>query len=264
MAAWPFPAIRSRRILRVEIVEEPELASSSIVLFRLAGLDRAAARRELIAQQAGPAIVEAIECTGPDQRLDAPGATSRVGTRSKKSSRLMNGPLLVPRFTIASTALNPTPLMAPRPKWIVPLLRHAKVEISLVDIRFQDFNPETAAILDVFDEELVALGTVHFRREHGGHVLGRVMGLEICGLKSDQSVSRAMRLVEAIAAEVDDQVEDLGRFLALEALGHRPFKNWSRLWAITSAFFFEIALMVAYACESSMPPRRFMIRMTCS
>ena len=78
------------------------------------------------------------------------------------------------------------------------------------DIRFQDFNPQTAAILDVFVEELVPLGTIHFRREYGGHVLGRVMGLEISGLKSHQCVSRAMRFVEAITAEEDDQPEDLG------------------------------------------------------
>ena len=131
----------------------------------------------------------------------------------------MKGPFWSLAFTIASTALNPDPLDGPQAEVDCSFPRHAKVEISLVDIRLQDFNSETAAILDVFVEELVALGTVHFRREHRGHVLSRVMGLEIGGLKSDQGVSRAMRLVEAITAEVDDQVEDLGRFLTLEPLG---------------------------------------------
>ena len=43
-----------------------------------------------------------------------------------------------------------------------------------------------------------------------------------------------------------------------------PSTNCFRPWAIVSIFFLEIALIVAYAVESSIPPRRFKIRMTCS
>ena len=49
-----------------------------------------------------------------------PAPTSLVETRSKKSSRLRNGPCSSRALTIASTALNPTPLIAPSPKWIFP------------------------------------------------------------------------------------------------------------------------------------------------
>ena len=49
------------------------------------------------------------------------------------------------------------------------------------------------------------------RGEDGGHELGRVVGLEPGGLVEHQGVGRRVRLVEAVAAEELDQVEDLGR-----------------------------------------------------
>ncbi len=63
----------------------------------------------------------------------------------------------------------------------------------------------------VLDEELVAFRAVHLRGQQRGHELGRVVRLEIGRLVGDQSVGGGMRLVEAIAAEELDQLEDLRR-----------------------------------------------------
>ncbi len=209
----------------------------------------------------------------PGSRTRRPGSASRRSRRrppwsapARRSRRgSVNGPPSARALTIASTALNPTPLIAPSPKWIFPSPATWKVELPLVDVRRQHLDPHPPAVVDMFDEELVALGAVHLRGEHGGHELGRIVGLQVGRLIGDQGIGGVMRLVEAVAAEELDQVEDLGGLRP--APGPRstaPSMNWSRPWAMTSAFFFEIALIVAYACESSMPPRRFRIRMTCS
>ena len=127
----------------------------------------------------------------------------------------------------------------------LPLAGDLEVELPLVDVRRQHLDPHPPAVVDVFDEELVPLGAVHLGGEHGGHELGRVVGLEVGRLIGDQGIGGAVRLVEAVAAEVLDQVEDLGRPVPLQALrATAPLMNWSRPWAMTSVFFFEIALIV--------------------
>src|SRR3546814_1148351 len=55
----------------------------------------------------------------------------------------------------------------------------------------------------------------------GGEELDRVVGLEVGGLVGDQCVARGVRLVEAVAGELVDQVEDIGGALLVDALGHR-------------------------------------------
>src|SRR5208283_2838218 len=107
-----------------------------------------------------------------------PLPTSRVETRSKKSSRLLKGPVCWRALTIASTAFTPTPLIAPKPK------RHS----TLVDVGRQHFDAHPPAVVDVLDEELVALGAVHLRRQHRGHVLGGIMTLQVGSLVGDQRV----------------------------------------------------------------------------
>ena len=153
-----------------------------------------------------------------------PPPTSLVETRSKKSSRLRNGPLCSRALTIASTALTPDPLDRPQAKVDLALAGHPEVDMPLVDIRRQHLDAHPPAVVDMFDEKLVALGAVHLRGEHGGHVLGRIMGLEVSGLISDQGIGRAVRLVEAIAAEILDQVEDLGGLLPIQPPLDRPLR----------------------------------------
>ena len=50
------------------------------------------------------------------------------------------------------------------------------------------------------------------------------MGLQVSGLIGDQGIGRAVRLVEAVAAEMLDQVEDLGGFFAVEPLRMRSLR----------------------------------------
>ena len=102
------------------------------------------------------------------------------------------------------------------------LLGHPEVDLSLVDVRRQHLDPHPPAVVDMFDEELVALGAVHLGGEHGRHELGRVMGLEVSGLESDHRVRRAVRFVESIAAEVFDQLEDLSRLFLIEPPLEQP------------------------------------------
>ena len=87
---------------------------------------------------------------------------------------------------------------------------------TLVDVGRQHLDAHPPAIVDVLDEELVALGAVHLRRQHRGHVLRGIMTLQIGGLVGHQRVGRAVRLVEAVAAEIFDQVEDLQRLLSIQ------------------------------------------------
>ena len=158
---------------------------------------------------AGSPGADWLRLARPGNRRRRPGSGSRrsrlptslADTRSKKSSRLVNGPALSRALTIASTALKPTPLIAPRPKWIFPSLATWNVELPLVDVRRQHLDPHPPAVVDMLDEELVALGAVHLRGEHGGHELGRVVGLQVGRLVGDQGIGGAVRLVEAVAAE---------------------------------------------------------------
>ena len=55
--------------------------------------------------------------------------------------------------------------------------------------------------------------------EHGGHVFVRVVRLQVRGLVGDGTVAGGVRLVEGVARERLDQVEDRTRFLVAVAVG---------------------------------------------
>ena len=67
------------------------------------------------------------------------------------------------------------------------------------------------------------LGVVPERREHRGHVLDRVVGLEVRRLVRDQAVAGGVRLVEPVALErlerLEHGVDDLGLDAPLRRLG---------------------------------------------
>ena len=220
----PLPAVGRGRRGRLEVVEEPALAAAAIVLLGLAGLDgarqdaRSCARRAS-RQSNAPAWIKVST---------QPLPTSLVETRSKKSSRLEERAPLLPRLDDRLDRLEPDPLDRPQPEVDLPLAGHPESTLPLVDVRRQHLDPHPPAVLDMLDEELVALGAVHLRREHGGHELGRVMGLEIGRLVGDQRIGRAVRLVEAVAAEVLDQVEDLGGLLPLQPALDGPLRRTGR------------------------------------
>ena len=84
--------------------------------------------------------------------------------------------------------------------------------------------------------------------EHGGHVLVRVVRLQVRGLVRDGAVAGGVRLVEGVAGERLDQVEDR-RALPLRcsrsSIG--AAMNFSPSACISAAIFFDIALRIASA-----------------
>ena len=104
----------------------------------------------------------------------------------------------------------------------LPLVGDPELRLPLVDVRRQDLDPHPPAVVDVLDEVLLALGAVHLRREQGGHELGRVVRLEVGRLEGDEGVRRGVRLVEPVAAEELDQVEDLLGLRLLQAPADAP------------------------------------------
>ncbi len=180
-----------------------------------------------------------------NQRFDAAGAHVLGRHAIEEVVEAQERALPFPRLDDHLHGLEPHAFDRAQPKIDLSKGGDPKFEMPFVDVRGQDLDSHPAAVLDVLDKELVALGAIHLRAEDGGHELGRIMGLEKRGLIGDQCVGGTVRFIEAVAAEELDQVEDLGRFLAVQSARGGPRRNSSRLWAMTSAFFFEIALMVA-------------------
>ena len=79
--------------------------------------------------------------------------------------------------------------------------------IRFVDIRRQYINTHLLAFIEILDN---LVGVVHIAGEEGGQELGRIMGLQICGLVGDQGVGRGMGFVKAIAGKLCHQVKDIG------------------------------------------------------
>ena len=77
---------------------------------------------------------------------------SRPARRSRRGSR--NGPPISRALTIASTALKPTPLIAPSPKWIFPSVATRKSSCPSLIFGGQHLDAHPPAVVDVLDEEL--------------------------------------------------------------------------------------------------------------
>ena len=63
----------------------------------------------------------------------------------------------------------------------------------------------------VVDEDRQLVGLVHVEAHRGGVEFDRIMRLQPRGLVGDERVGRGVALVEAIAGELVDQVEQLVR-----------------------------------------------------
>ena len=59
-----------------------------------------------------------------------------------------------------------------------------EVELTLIDIRRHHVDAHPPAVLDMLEEELPPLGTLHLGREYRRHELGRVVRLQVGGLIS--------------------------------------------------------------------------------
>ena len=93
-------------------------------------------------------------------------------------------------------------------------LLDGELGLRMVDVRAFDGDATPAHVVDE-DRELFRL--VHVEAHRGGVELVRVMRLEPGGVVRQQRIGGGVRLVEAVAGELVDQVEQLVRLLGLDA-----------------------------------------------
>ena len=96
-----------------------------------------------------------------------------------------------------------------------------EVEVAEADVRAEDLDAQAAALGDGAGD---LLGVVAEGGQHAGHVLDRVVGLEVGRLVGDEAVAGGVGLVEAVALEglegLEDGVDDLGVHAPLGGLAH--------------------------------------------
>ena len=95
-----------------------------------------------------------------------------------------------------------------------------ELEVARVDVRWQHLDGHPATLRDGRRDLLLARPE---RGQHRGHVVDRVVRLEVRGLVGDQPVTGGVRLVEAVALErlerVEDGIDDPGVDAPLGRLG---------------------------------------------
>ena len=97
---------------------------------------------------------------------------------------------------------------------------HLEVRARGVDVGGADLHVEALGVL-IEDGQLVGVGDVEAHR--GGDELHRRVRLEPGGLVGDDGVGRRVALVEAVAGELVDQLEDRGGLGLRHAASRRPF-----------------------------------------
>ena len=129
---------------------------------------------------------------------------TRISNLSRKSEKEVYLPLDLREPTIESMTLAPTLRTRLQAEADV-LADGGEVGDRLVDVRGQHLDAELAALGQV-DGGLVLV--VADRGEQRGHVLGRVVGLEVGGPVRDQSVAGGVRLVERVTGEGQHDVPE--------------------------------------------------------
>ena len=114
-----------------------------------------------------------------------------------------------------------------------------EVGLGLVDVRRQHLDLHPAALVEV-DRHLVLV--VLDGREERGHVLGRVVGLEVGGPVGHQAVRRGVRLVEGVVGERQQDVpQRLDRARRSSRAPACPRRSASNCLSSSSFFFLPIA-----------------------
>ena len=103
---------------------------------------------------------------------------------------------------------------------------HGEGVVRLVDVRRQDADAHLRRLVDELHHEV---GAVHFRGHQRGHEVPRVVNLQPRGLVRDERVGDRVRLVEAVARERLDVVEDLVRLLLVVAVRGRAVDELAAL-----------------------------------
>ena len=164
--------------------------------------------------------------------LQATGSTLR-----RKSAKSANRPLALRVRTSESTTLAADVADRAEPEADVGAAR-GEVAVGVVDVGRQHLQPHPPAFLQV-DGGLVLV--VAHAGEQRRHVLGRVVRLQEGGPVRHQPVAGAVRLVERVVGERDEDVpERLDRRVA-EALAFMPSLNGMYSLSRISRFFLPIA-----------------------
>ena len=98
----------------------------------------------------------------------------------------------------------------------------AEAEFALVDVRRQDTEFHAPDLVDEGDH---LVDVLHVRRQHGGHEVSRVVGLEIRRAEGQQGVAGRMRLGERIACELLHLVENLVGQAVVDVLAPGSFEE---------------------------------------
>ena len=90
---------------------------------------------------------------------------------------------------------------------------------AAVDVRRPHHQP---ARMGVEDGELELVEVTRLAVEQRGHVLERMVGLEVGGLVGDEGVADRMRAIESVAREERHEVEELLGFARIDPTTRRP------------------------------------------
>ena len=94
-------------------------------------------------------------------------------------------------------------------------LGHREFDVRAVHLRRRHRDGHALAVFEVFDQRVLLLEVAarDVAGEQGRHEFDRVVGLQVGGRIGDQGVGGGMALVEAVAGELLDEAEQVGRFL---------------------------------------------------
>ena len=97
-----------------------------------------------------------------------------------------------------------------------------EVQLAFVDVRRQHGDAAVAALTQVHRE---LVGVLRLDGEKGRGKMPRIVRLEVRGAICEQRVCRGVRLVEAVAGEVFDLLEEFHRLLLADALRLGPLEE---------------------------------------
>ena len=193
------PPCRRRPRRRRARAEQVELADRLVAL----GVDERVDGLVVHRDQPAARLAERVERAGLDQRLDGALVADHRVDLAQEVVEVGEAALLLARGDDRRRRrCAPTLRTAARPKRMSAPTR-GEVGVGLVDVGRQHLDAHPAALVEV-DRRLVLV--VADAGEQRGHVLGRVVRLEVGRPVGDQAVAGGVRLVEGVVGERDQDV----------------------------------------------------------
>ena len=217
LAGGDLRRLRERRLERAGLggqVEQADLAGGALALVRLG-------RGECVVQRVEETARVAERAQGADlhERFEHPlvrqtqvDPVAEVGEGTERAVRLPGGDDRLDRaLPHVLDRQQPEPDRRPL---------HGELEVAGMDVRWEDGDPQAAALGDRGRD---LLGVVAERGQHARHVLDGVVRLEVRRLVRHQAIARGVGLVETVALERlegrEDGVDRLRPHASLGRLG---------------------------------------------